>query len=42
MEKDDINIQNELIYWEKQGIDRLCGLHCVNAILQGSFYNEVY
>lgn len=29
------------IYWEKQGADRLCGVHCVNCLLQGPFYNEV-
>lgn len=34
-------ITEDVIYFEKQGIDRLCGLHCVNSILQGPFYNEV-
>ena len=29
------------VYWEKQGIDRLCGNHCINSLLQGPFFNEV-
>lgn len=29
------------IYWEQQGADRLCGVHCVNNVLQGPFFNEV-
>jgi hypothetical protein len=24
------------IYWEKQGVDRLCGVHSVNSLLQGT------
>ena len=23
------------IYWEKQGVDSLCGVHCINSLLQG-------
>lgn len=30
-----------LIYWEKQGYDRLCGVHCINSLLQGPFFTEV-
>ena len=33
-------LKEESIYWEKQ-TDKMCGLHCVNAILQGPIYNEV-
>jgi len=36
------------IYWEKQGMDMLCGVHCINSLLQGSrmfylgpFFDEV-
>lgn len=29
------------IYWEKQGTDRLCAVHCVNSLLQGPFNTEV-
>lgn len=39
---------NEKIYWEKQDADRLCGVHCINSVLQGifdsitgPFFNEV-
>ncbi|KAL4478050.1 hypothetical protein ABPG72_013489 [Tetrahymena utriculariae] len=30
-----------LIYWEKQGLDQLCGVHCINSLLQGPFFNEI-
>lgn len=33
-------VKEELVYWEKQ-TNKMCGLHCVNAILQGPFYDEV-
>ena len=36
------------VYWEKQGVDSLCGVHCINSLLQGKlsshsgpFYDEV-
>lgn len=29
------------IYWERQGSDKLCGVHALNSLLQGPFYNEV-
>ena len=29
------------IYWEKQELWRLCGLHSINSIMQGPFFNEV-
>lgn len=28
------------IYFEKQGANRMCGLHCLNAIVQGPLYHE--
>lgn len=28
-------------YWEKQGGDRLCAVHCVNSLLQGPHFTEV-
>ncbi|KAF4677590.1 Ataxin 3 [Perkinsus chesapeaki] len=28
------------VYWEKQGADNLCAVHCVNSLLQGPYYNE--
>ncbi len=24
------------VYWEKQGMDSLCGVHCINSLLQGN------
>jgi ataxin-3 len=29
------------IYWEQQGVDMLCGVHTINSLLQGPFYNEI-
>eukprot|EP01071_Lankesteria_metandrocarpae_P012489 Lankesteria_metandrocarpae@DN596_c0_g1_i1.p1 len=29
-----------LVFWEKQGADRMCGLHCLNALLQGPYFDE--
>ena len=29
------------IYWEKQELWRLCGLHSINSIMQGPYFNEV-
>ena len=30
----------EIVYWEKQGRDRLCAVHCVNSLLQGPRFSE--
>ena len=30
----------EIVYWEKQGKDRLCAVHCVNSLLQGPKFSE--
>lgn len=32
--------ESNFIYWEKQGKDRLCGLHCINSLMQGPVFNE--
>ncbi|KAH8740512.1 N-terminal machado-Joseph disease protein like domain [Cryptosporidium ryanae] len=29
-----------IVYWEKQGNDRMCALHCINSILQGPYVDE--
>ncbi|PFH33112.1 josephin protein [Besnoitia besnoiti] len=29
-----------VVYWEKQGANRMCALHCINSLLQGPVYNE--
>ena len=29
------------IYFEKQGADMMCGVHCINALLQGPYFDEV-
>ena len=33
------NFNRKFVYFEKQKSDRLCGLHCLNALLQGPFFN---
>ncbi|CRH02690.1 ataxin-3, putative [Plasmodium relictum] len=33
-------MSKKYVYWEKQGNDRMCGLHCINSILQGPYYSE--
>ncbi len=29
------------IYFEKQGADMMCGVHCINSLLQGPYFDEV-
>lgn len=29
-----------IVYWEKQGPDRMCALHCLNSLLQGPYFTE--
>lgn len=31
----------KMIYFEKQGRDMMCGVHCINALLQGPYFDEV-
>uniref|UniRef100_A0A0G4F1P0 ubiquitinyl hydrolase 1 n=1 Tax=Chromera velia CCMP2878 TaxID=1169474 RepID=A0A0G4F1P0_9ALVE len=33
--------RGDVIYWEKQGRDRMCALHCMNSLLQGPEFSEV-
>ena len=40
--KTDIpNFPRKFVYFEKQSNDRLCGLHCLNNLLQGPFFDVV-
>ena len=32
---------SQLVYWEAQLSDNLCGLHCLNNILQAPIYDEI-
>lgn len=34
-------LKDRKIYFEKQSQDRLCGLHCLNSLLQGPFFDVV-
>jgi len=34
-------VKRKYIYFEKQTMSKLCGLHAINALLQGPFFNEI-
>lgn len=34
-------MKEKMIYWEKQDSDQMCGMHCLNSILQGPIFNEI-
>ena len=36
-----VETRAQKVYFEKQGEDMLCGLHCVNSMLQGPYFDEV-
>ena len=36
-----INFTRKKVYFEKQSNDRLCGVHCLNNLLQGPFFDAV-
>lgn len=31
--------QEKYVYWEKQGKDRMCGLHAINSLMQGPVFD---
>ena len=33
--------KRQFVYFEKQSNDRLCGLHCLNSLLQGPFFDPI-
>lgn len=35
-----MNNNNFKVYWEKQGKNNLCGLHCINSLLQGPVFEK--
>jgi hypothetical protein len=35
------NFKREKVYFEKQQNSKLCGLHSLNSLLQGRFYDEI-
>jgi ataxin-3 len=34
-------MERQSIYFEKQGGDMMCGVHSVNALLQGPIFDEI-
>jgi ataxin-3 len=41
MKSESIKFPRKVIYFEKQSTDRLCGVHCLNALLQGPYFDPV-
>ena len=33
--------KRKYVYFEKQTMSKLCGLHALNSLLQGPFFNEI-
>ncbi len=33
--------KRKFVYFEKQTNSKLCGLHAINSLLQGPFFNEI-
>jgi ataxin-3 len=33
------NCKRKFVYYEKQKQDRLCGIHCLNTLFQGPFFD---
>lgn len=40
LNKSNLNFERK-IYFEKQSNDKLCGLHCLNSLLQGPFFDAI-
>jgi ataxin-3 len=38
---DNIDFKRKFVYFEKQQNDRLCGLHCINSLVQGPLFDAV-
>lgn len=36
------NKDEVMVYWEKQGNDRMCALHCLNSLFQGPYIDELF
>ncbi len=35
------HLDEKYVYFEKQGRDMMCGVHCINSLLQGPYFDEV-
>jgi hypothetical protein len=33
-------VENRVFYWERQGQEHTCGIHTLNSILQGPYFNR--
>jgi ataxin-3 len=41
MKSENNKFPRKVIYFEKQSNDRLCGVHCLNSLLQGPYFDPV-
>jgi ataxin-3 len=41
MKSENIKFPRKVVYFEKQSNDRLCGVHCLNSLLQGPYFDPV-
>ena len=41
MKDSEFKFQRKYVYFEKQSNDRLCGVHCLNALLQGPYFDPI-
>jgi hypothetical protein len=35
------NFKRQFVYFEKQSNDRLCGLHCINSLVQAPLFDAI-
>ena len=35
-----MDIGTKIFYWERQGIEHTCGIHTLNCILQGPYFDK--
>jgi ataxin-3 len=33
------NFKRKKVYFERQAYDKLCGVHCLNSLMQGPYFN---
>lgn len=38
---ENFTFPRKVVYFEKQSDDRLCGVHCLNALVQGPLFDPV-
>ena len=39
-DSDKTELKQDVVFFSKQHKDNMCGLHCINALLQGPYFDE--